>query len=166
LSAGAKSPPSGATARVINLGVLPGSIFSEANSINDAGQAVGIDLVSPGGAFAVEWSNGQVINLGGLPGSTDNAAASINDAGQVVGTSFVGGVTVATEWSNGQAIDLGPGVAFRINDTGQAAGYISAPESSTWAMMLLGFVGLGFAGYRSAGGRCSSQTISDQKAVH
>ncbi len=29
---------------------------------------------------------------------------------------------------------------------------ISVPESSTWAMMLLGFAGLGFAGYRKAKG--------------
>jgi hypothetical protein len=29
---------------------------------------------------------------------------------------------------------------------------LSAPESSTWAMMLLGFAGLGFAGYRKAKG--------------
>jgi PEP-CTERM motif len=29
------------------------------------------------------------------------------------------------------------------------AGVLSTPEPSTWAMMLLGFVGLGFAGYRS-----------------
>jgi hypothetical protein len=26
----------------------------------------------------------------------------------------------------------------------------TVPESSTWAMMLLGFAGLGFAGYRRA----------------
>jgi hypothetical protein len=26
----------------------------------------------------------------------------------------------------------------------------AAPEPSTWAMMLLGFAGLGFAGYRSS----------------
>jgi hypothetical protein len=41
------------------------------------------------------------------------------------------------------------------------------PETSTWAMMLLGFVGLGVAGYRSTGGgRRSSRTLSGQKAVH
>jgi hypothetical protein len=30
-----------------------------------------------------------------------------------------------------------------------AAGVLTVPEPSTWAMMLIGFVGLGFAGYRS-----------------
>jgi len=38
------------------------------------------------------------------------------------------------------------------------------PEPSTWAMMLLGFAGLGFAGYRSVG-RGSARTFSDPRAV-
>ena len=41
--------------------------------------------------------------------------------------------------------------------TGEAGGagtIVGTPEASTWAMMLLGFAGLGFAGYRKAqGGR-------------
>jgi hypothetical protein len=28
---------------------------------------------------------------------------------------------------------------------------LAVPEPSTWAMMVLGFAGLGFAGYRKAG---------------
>ena len=37
----------------------------------------------------------------------------------------------------------------------------AVPEPSTWVMMLLGFAGLGFARYRSAGGsRCSSRKFS------
>jgi hypothetical protein len=31
----------------------------------------------------------------------------------------------------------------------------SVPESSTWMMMLLGFAGLGFAGYRTSRGAAS-----------
>jgi hypothetical protein len=31
----------------------------------------------------------------------------------------------------------------------------SVPEPSTWAMMLLGFAGLGFAGYRTSRGAVS-----------
>jgi hypothetical protein len=38
-----------------------------------------------------------------------------------------------------------------INDLGQIVGVNSfLPEPSTWAMMLFGFAGLGFAGYRRA----------------
>jgi hypothetical protein len=36
----------------------------------------------------------------------------------------------------------------------------AVPEPSMWVMMLIGFAGLGFTGYRSTGGRCSSRTFS------
>jgi uncharacterized membrane protein len=141
---------------VINLGGLPGSMGSSASSINDAGQVVGESL--GGGYRATEWSGGSVINLGGLPGSTYSFAFSINDAGQVVGESLIG-VEYATEWSGGSVINLGdlPGgyssEATAINNAGQVVGVsypivLVVPEPSTWAMMLLGFAGLGFAGYR------------------
>jgi probable HAF family extracellular repeat protein len=148
------APTEWSNGQVINLRGLPGSHFGEALGINDAGQVVGESL----GEVATEWSNGQVINLGGLTGSTARVARSINDVGQVVGFSVIGGSQVATEWSNGQIIDLGglPGFnsseAFGINDAGQVVGFSAAaivPEPSTWAMMLLGFAGLGFVGDRT-----------------
>jgi PEP-CTERM motif len=38
----------------------------------------------------------------------------------------------------------------------EVAGSATAPEPSTWAMMLLGFAGLGFAAYRRASqSRCA-----------
>jgi len=65
---------------------------------------------------------------------------------------------------------LGPDIDLTFNEPGifVFGGAVEAvPEPSTWALMLLGFTGLGFVGYRSAGrGRCSSRTFSDQKAVH
>jgi uncharacterized membrane protein len=76
----------------------------------------------------------------------------------VVGISYINNTYYATEWSGGSSINLGalPGaalsVALGINDTGQVVGFsgIPAPEPSTWAMMLFGFAGLAFAGYRRA----------------
>jgi probable HAF family extracellular repeat protein len=121
--------------------------------------------------FATEWSHGKVIDLGGLPGSTDSIAQSINNAGDVVGVStFANGTSVATEWSGGKIINLGglPGFTFSqaesINDPGQVVGSSNGstiPESSTWAMMLLGFAGLAFAGYRrtSAGHATVARSI-------
>jgi uncharacterized membrane protein len=63
---------------------------------------------------------------------------------------------LAVEWSGGSVINLGslPGFissADGINDAGQVVGVsflMGVPEPSTWAMMLLGFAGLGIAGYR------------------
>lgn len=67
-----------------------------------------------------------------------------------MGESVVDGVTYAVEWNGGGIINLGPGVAYGINDVGQVVGQRPVPESSTWAMTLLGFAGLAFAGYRRA----------------
>jgi probable HAF family extracellular repeat protein len=110
---------------VISLGAPPGS-YSQAYSINDAGQIVGVS-----GNYAAEWSNGRVINLGGLPGSFGSTADGINNAGQVVGYSFIrGDISVqATEWIGGSVIDLGTlpgsfgGLVSGINDAGQAVGF-------------------------------------------
>jgi uncharacterized membrane protein len=128
------------------------------------------------GPLATEWSGGSVINLSGeVPGSKhpkSSLGLGINDAGQIVG--FTGaGVGVkgdsATEWSDGNVINLGglPGstqsVAYGINDVGQVVGYsgtpieppppppppMTAPEPSTWAMILIGFAGLGYARHRA-----------------
>jgi hypothetical protein len=44
---------------------------------------------------------------------------------------------------------LGHIVGFYTNADGNTVGFeTSVPEPSTWAMMLLGFAGLGFLGYR------------------
>jgi uncharacterized membrane protein len=129
---------------VIDLGGLPWSTESYAESINDAGKRWGIALLMA--STTPRRSDGSVI-LG--PG----VAYSINDARQVVGSGPGGG---ATEWSGGNVISLGglPGstnsMAEGINDAGQVVGRSAffVPEPSTWAMMLLGFAGLALAGYR------------------
>lgn len=43
-----------------------------------------------------------------------------------------------------------PATVFEFNSVGVVGDPTGAPETSTWAMMLLGFAGLGFAGYRKA----------------
>ena len=69
---------------------------------------------------------------------------------------IAGGETV-NFWSNGVltpggAPDYGVAVATSDLASDYVAGGVTAsvPEPSTWSMMLLGFTGLGFAGYRSA----------------
>jgi PEP-CTERM motif len=75
--------------------------------------------INADGLYATEWSALSVINLGLLPGSVVSQAYSINESEEAVG--------------------------FSLGD-----GPISTPEPSTWAMMLVGFAGLGFAGYRAS----------------
>jgi uncharacterized membrane protein len=130
-----------------------------ANSINDAGQAVGVGSLNT----ATEWSGGSVINLANLPGIIASTAYDINDAGLVVGSSFIEGALYATEWSGQQRhrprrpAGLHTSSEGRgINDVGQVVGDSgfpppppSVPEPSTWAMMLFGFASLAF-GYRRA----------------
>jgi hypothetical protein len=67
-----------------------------------------------------------------------------NSQGDFIGLSFythfdaVGGV-FSTDSLPGAFLSNGSGVPFTV----------SIPEPSTWAMMLLGFAGLGFAGWRA-----------------
>jgi uncharacterized membrane protein len=150
---------------VIGLRGLPGSIGTVAFGIDSAGDAVG-DSLSPTTISATEWSGGSVINMEGLSGFTLSEAFGMNSAGEAVGYSRVDLQEVATEWTGGlggSIINLKglPGSlnnrAYGINDEGQVVGWsqdpfipppLPVPEPSTWAMMLLGFAVLGYAGYR------------------
>jgi hypothetical protein len=59
---------------------------------------------------------------------------------------FVGG-----ELNDAGAINYVPGGVYPyISPTIFYGGYADTPETSTWAMMALGFAGLGFAGYRAS----------------
>ena len=151
--------PSGATA-ASSTSPVPGAVYSWANSINDVGQVVGVSCFgNEFPCYATEWSGGSVINLGGLPGNTSSWANGINDAGQIVGWSYLDSsytLRDPTEWSGGSIVSLPGGIspsslASGINDAGQVVGQSSlsgsVPKSSTWAMMLLGFAGLRYAGY-------------------
>ena len=59
--------------------------------------------------------------------------------------------------AGGQYIDLSFSLAASLSGNGSGFGFDydlafhAVPEPSTWAMMLLGFAGLGYAGYRRAG---------------
>jgi hypothetical protein len=68
-----------------------------------------------------------------------------------------GNTDIVNLWYNGNGAPQGfegYGVAV-IDSNSNAVDYVagSVPEPSTWAMMLIGFAGLGFAGYRRAKGK-------------
>ena len=165
--------------KTLDLGGLPGSLGSVALAINNTGQVVGYSEYN-NRSEATEWSDGKVIDLGRLTGSTSSVARAINNSGQVVGesVSLAHGFneSIGTLWSNGTAIKLdgeaGLGGQFGVqvyadgvNDQGQIVlsleGAVSqewlltpkstaVPEPSTWAALLLGFAGLGYARYLRA----------------
>jgi probable HAF family extracellular repeat protein len=104
-------------------------------AINDAGQSVGYSR-SRNGSDAVLWSpSGKATDLGALLGSawSDTEAAGINNSGDIIGYGDYRG--------RQYGFLLAP-------DSGSLLSAGAVPEPSTWAMMLAGFAGLSFAGYR------------------
>jgi probable HAF family extracellular repeat protein len=133
--------------------------------------------VGPQNAYAFIWTGGTMTALVNLANAGGSVAYDINNAGQVVGDTIMTGGTHATLWQNNTPIDLNAVLnssglgwvledAFANNDRGQIVGwgfnplgqqeaYLltpsgvgGVPEPSTWAMMILGFAGIGFMVYR------------------
>jgi hypothetical protein len=90
-----------------------------------------------------------------------SSSSSISDASVIWGaTSDVSGVGVAENYNSSNATDFtffrnqgvppfAVDVAYQMEVSG-----IAAPELSTWAMMLIGFSGLAYAGYRQTKRAC------------
>ncbi|HBY59501.1 MAG TPA: hypothetical protein DEH78_06735, partial [Solibacterales bacterium] len=119
---------------ITNLGVLPGSDFSEALAVNNAGQVAGrLSRANSDRAFL--WDGTQMIDLGlGM-------ATGINDQAQVVGMSRASGVNQAFLYSAGVRTDL-PLVggttgneATDINNAGVVTGLVAGfpPRAVTWS---------------------------------
>jgi PEP-CTERM motif len=102
------------------------------------------------------YSNGQYTSVQ-FPGSAYTALYYINSLGEVAGYSdsgwFLevdGSFIVLKPPSPSDAFFVTNVVVTGLNDT-SVFGYFdvsAVPEPSTWAMLLIGFVGIGFAGYR------------------
>jgi probable HAF family extracellular repeat protein len=68
-----------------DLGGLPGAQFSEAFSLNDAGQVVGYSLIGLSYRSFLWTSSAGFVDIGLLPGKTWSVATAINNLGQIVG---------------------------------------------------------------------------------
>ncbi len=131
------------SAPVLDLGTLPGQVWSEASAINEQGQVVGQSGNDTAQRLFL-WDAGTMTDLGSLGGAAGRysgvAASDINDAGQVVGTGVnASNVARAFLWENGTITDLGVGDreshATAINNRGQVVGWrmvFSGPPDNRW----------------------------------
>jgi len=117
---------------MINLGVLPGDEYSEAEDLNEQDQVVGTS-VGGGTSRGFLYSDGVMKDVGSLGGHT--RAWALNDLGHVVGYSSTGTETHAFLYDGVQMHDLGsPGIfsyAHDINNRGQVVGN-SAARAVIW----------------------------------
>jgi probable HAF family extracellular repeat protein len=118
--------------KVIDLGALEGG-YSEAHSINEAGQIVGAASSSEQILHATIFdSTGAVNNIDmGTLGGNESMALAINDAGQIIGWSQNAQgrqhATLFDPTSDGNNVDLGTleglrSMALAINNSGQIVG--------------------------------------------
>ena len=123
------------TGSATKLADVGGQSFSEAFAINASGQSVGFSDNASGGIDAVLWSaNGAGIDLADVlgPDWTDTAAVAINDQGDILGLG---------DFNNGSESGQ---FGFLLTPSSAS----TVPEPSTWAMLLVGFVGVGWTALR------------------
>jgi hypothetical protein len=101
-----------------------GSTYTQARGVNDLGEIVGIYMNSTGQHGYID--KGGVFTSFDAPGAVSTTINGVNDVGDIVG--------------------------FYTTASGATVGFVGTPvpEPSSWAMMLAGFAGLGFLGYRKA----------------
>jgi len=151
-----------------DLGSIDGWTNSDAGSINDIGQVVGMAYTSQASTKSQGflYSGGTITYLGSLPGYTNSYGRDINNMGQVVGnvTNAENSLERAILYENGTMTDLNTlidptlkwnlKIAYAINDSGQIVGYGSngsqnhaflltpVPEPSTFILLGIGFISL------------------------
>lgn len=126
---------------MVDLGILPGSNYSFAQTINDSGEVVGYSSIGSVGNIdtapanthfrAVAWTQAGIQDLGSLPGTPDRSFGyGINNSGQLVGTSRnASNVSRATLFAIGSApVDKGSPAGGAtalsdINNSSIACGY-------------------------------------------
>jgi hypothetical protein len=118
--------------------------------------------VYPGGSDTSDFITNFNGSVFAIVGSVDvnPGGGGVNDDVRVLGPDFGGpGCGVNCQIFGGSAILTGGNYYLNIaGDAGSTAGYggnlavAAVPEPATWAMMLLGFAGVGFMAYRRRSG--------------
>jgi hypothetical protein len=141
-------------------GTNTGSFVTDTSSsglyLQPAGDAGKYIFAAGGGSVAVTWTN-TVYSFDIYWGSPDTYNTLTLSNGDSIGGSAVLALTGTPSGSNSgtswiQVSDTAGFNGFTASSSQNAFEFDLAaiPEASTWAMMLLGFAGLGFVGYRKA----------------
>jgi hypothetical protein len=158
--------------------LVPDNVSTPATTYTISGPLVGASTFTASLFSATPWTSGQLDSYLGISASPTNPIGAYLPSAQTFQPSATGFFVYAADLgtqtlpknsnaSNFDLLTLNKGllqgsyvVAFLDSSNATAnSGAIfetgrmpSTPEPSTWAMMLLGFAGLGFAGYRKARG--------------
>jgi len=139
---------------IIDLGTLPGELFSAASDINNDGIIVGsassfLFPQLPARHIATTWTNNQIADLPGHPDFIDNEAFAINGSGLIVGTASTlsSSIGAAVLWKDGQVFDLNDLIpaesgwtleaAKDINNAGRIVGTGTAPNGESHGFLLI-----------------------------
>jgi probable HAF family extracellular repeat protein len=133
--------------RVIELGTFGGP-SSQARSVNDSGQVVGVAYLTEDVRHAFLYDSGKMYDLGTL-GGKNSVALAINDAGQIAGYANIKDgheqafVYEGVPGHGGQMVDLGvttghwSSSAYALNDAGQIVGAATTKHSRPWDQAFL-----------------------------
>lgn len=148
--------------RLVTMNFLSGATFiGDVTFSNDFSQVNGVTGALSGSVYGVD-----PINWVWLPGTNystgqDNFSTFLMDGAPPDGYNYF--LQFAYNYANAQHLAFTSGVSYNGADNmvGYAdpmvSGVIATPEASTWAMMALGFAGLGLLGNRA---RRSSVAVS------
>jgi hypothetical protein len=117
-------------------------------SLTAAGSAAGLGANGAGTSWGGNYFAHDIVYGGGATCLvTGTAGCVFQDAKEGAGYLTTGGETAPYFWSG-----VGSPQQLLDNEISYTATVVSTPEPATCAMLLLGFAGLGFAGYRKARG--------------
>jgi hypothetical protein len=120
-------------------------IFGAGGDVDEYGGLSGPKSFGTGGTTYVSSQSGDSFGLDG--GADPSTGLLYVPEGYTSGTLLSGSATYDNQTF--ASLGLKPGNYVYTWDSDPVTVNVGIPEPSTWALMLLGFAGLGFAGYRS-----------------